>query len=135
MACDTQSDTVTDGIRVTVRSALMPEMSSAAEDRYMYSYKVQIKNESVNEPVQLVGSSSIPLRRFPLPRCPPRFKPSFFQSRGRPATRQVWSAGPGGSRPRSSRAPTLTLTLPLIILRLPRHSSLSFLHKYSSFLE
>jgi len=60
MACDTQSDTVTDGIRVTVSSALIPEMSSPRDGRYMYAYNVKIKNEAVDEPVQLVGPSTIP---------------------------------------------------------------------------
>jgi len=74
MACDTQSDTVTDGIRVTVSSTLATEMSSPREDQYMYVYTVKIKNESVDEPVQVVGPST---RRSRLLRYPPRFESSF----------------------------------------------------------
>ena len=36
---------VTDGIRVTISSVLVPEMSSPKESRFMYAYQVVIKNE------------------------------------------------------------------------------------------
>lgn len=39
------SDTVTDGIRVTVRPAFVPSQSSAERRQYLFSYSVTIRNE------------------------------------------------------------------------------------------
>ena len=55
MAAETTSDTVTDGIRVTAQSALVPEMSSPREDSFVFQYSIVIKNESRDEPVQVVS--------------------------------------------------------------------------------
>ena len=42
----TTSDTLTQGIRVLVRSEYLPEHSSAAAQRYVFSYTIRILNES-----------------------------------------------------------------------------------------
>ena len=55
MAAEPSSDTITDGIRVTARSALVPEMSSPRDDNYVFQYSIVIKNESRDEPVQVVS--------------------------------------------------------------------------------
>ena len=55
MAAVPTSDTVTDGVRVVVHSALVPEMSSPRDGTFVYSYKVAITNESAEEPVQVVS--------------------------------------------------------------------------------
>ena len=55
MAADVSSDTLTSGVRVRVRSALLPEMSDPREGEFWYSYTVVVKNESVDEPVQVVS--------------------------------------------------------------------------------
>ena len=55
MAADVSSDTLTSGVSVRVRSALLPEMSDPREGEFWYSYTVVVKNESVDEPVQVVS--------------------------------------------------------------------------------
>jgi ApaG protein len=47
------SEAVTQGIRVTVRSAFLPERSSARTRQYVFAYTVTIANEG-GEPAQLV---------------------------------------------------------------------------------
>jgi ApaG protein len=39
------SEAVTEGIRVAVRSAYVPERSSPADDRYLFAYRIRIANE------------------------------------------------------------------------------------------
>ncbi|MEY3144092.1 MAG: hypothetical protein RLY21_2585 [Planctomycetota bacterium] len=39
------SDTVTDGVRVTVRPAFVPSQSSAERRQYLFSYSITIRNE------------------------------------------------------------------------------------------
>lgn len=39
------STSVTDGIRVTVRSQYLPDQSSPLEDRYVFAYTIRIANE------------------------------------------------------------------------------------------
>ena len=55
MAADTASCVTTEGVRVAVRSALVPEMSSPAESSFVFSYTVSITNLSCDEPVQVVS--------------------------------------------------------------------------------
>lgn len=55
MAADTTSCVTTEGVRVAVRSALVPEMSSPAESSFVFSYTVSITNLSCDEPVQVVS--------------------------------------------------------------------------------
>lgn len=55
MAADTRSCLTTEGVRVAVRSALVPEMSSPAESSFVFSYTVSITNLSCDEPVQVVS--------------------------------------------------------------------------------
>ena len=55
MASEPASDTLTDGVRVQVRSALVPEMSSPLDSTFTFSYTVTITNESADEPVQVVS--------------------------------------------------------------------------------
>lgn len=55
MASEPKSDSTTNGIRVTVNSTLVPEQSSPKDGKFVYAYNVQIKNEAVDEPVQLVS--------------------------------------------------------------------------------
>jgi ApaG protein len=49
-----ESEAVTRGVRVRVRSRHIPERSSPADKRWFYSYTVQIINES-EVPVQLIS--------------------------------------------------------------------------------
>ena len=42
---DVTSDARTNGIRVTVRSAYLPERSSPPNDRYFFTYSIRIANE------------------------------------------------------------------------------------------
>jgi ApaG protein len=39
------SEALTEGIRVAVRSAYVPERSSPADDRYFFAYRIRIANE------------------------------------------------------------------------------------------
>ena len=55
MAADTRSCLTTEGVRVAVRSALVPEMSSPAESSFVFSYTVSITNLLNDEPVQVVS--------------------------------------------------------------------------------
>ena len=55
MAAETRSCVTTEGVRVAVRSALVPEMSSPAESSFVFSYTVSITNLSCDEPVQVVS--------------------------------------------------------------------------------
>jgi ApaG protein len=56
MAADTNSDTTSaEGVRVSVRSALVPEASSPTESSFVFSYTVNIQNVSCEEPVQVVS--------------------------------------------------------------------------------
>lgn len=48
------SDAVTQGIRVTVRTAYIPEQSAPREQRYVYSYTIRIANEG-ELPAQLIN--------------------------------------------------------------------------------
>jgi ApaG protein len=48
------SSAVTEGIRVTVRSAFRPERSDPDKSRWLFSYTVRIENEG-DRPVQLVA--------------------------------------------------------------------------------
>lgn len=50
-----RSTCVTDGVRVTASSSLIPEQSSPREQRFVYAYNVRIENESMTEPVQLIS--------------------------------------------------------------------------------
>jgi ApaG protein len=43
---DVTSDAQTNGIRVMVRSAYVPERSSPSSDHYFFSYRIRIANES-----------------------------------------------------------------------------------------
>jgi ApaG protein len=45
MAADLVSVALTQGIRVTVRSQYLPDQSSPAERRYVFSYTVKLENE------------------------------------------------------------------------------------------
>ncbi len=47
-----QSDVVTDGIRVTVRSQYVPDQSAPRSRRYVFAYSVRIENQG-SEPAQL----------------------------------------------------------------------------------
>jgi ApaG protein len=56
MAAESNSDvTSSDGVRVAVRAALVPEMSVPAENAFVFSYTVSIQNVACDEPVQLVS--------------------------------------------------------------------------------
>ncbi len=48
------SDSVTQGIRVTVRSEYIPQQSAPREQRYVFSYTIRIANEG-ELPAQLVN--------------------------------------------------------------------------------
>ncbi len=48
------SSALTDGIRVTVRSAFRPERSEPERERWLFSYTVQIANEG-DRPAKLLG--------------------------------------------------------------------------------
>ena len=50
-----RSTCVTNGVRVTASSSLIPEQSSPREQRFVYAYNVRIENESMTEPVQLIS--------------------------------------------------------------------------------
>jgi ApaG protein len=50
-----RSTCVTNGVRVTASSSLIPEQSSPREQRFVYEYNVRIENESMTEPVQLIS--------------------------------------------------------------------------------
>jgi len=50
-----RSSFVTNGVRVTASSSLIPEQSSPREQRFVYAYNVIIENESMTEPVQLIS--------------------------------------------------------------------------------
>ena len=49
-----QSDILTNGIRVVVKSFYIPEQSQPTEDHYFFAYRVQISNEG-SEVAQLVS--------------------------------------------------------------------------------
>jgi ApaG protein len=56
MAAESNSDvTSSDGVRVAVRAALVPEMSVPAENAFVFSYTVSIQNVACDEPLQLVS--------------------------------------------------------------------------------
>lgn len=42
------SDTVTDGVRVTVRPAFVPSQSSAGRKQFLFTYSVTIRNDGPN---------------------------------------------------------------------------------------
>jgi ApaG protein len=48
------STAVTEGIRVTVKSAFRPDRSTPAQGRYLFTYTVRIANEG-NRPAKLVS--------------------------------------------------------------------------------
>jgi len=52
LAIEPSSDTLTDGVRVSVQSKL--EVSRSQAGNYWFTYKVKITNESATEPVQLI---------------------------------------------------------------------------------
>ena len=49
-----QSESLTNGIRVAVRSFYIPEQSQPTEDHYFFAYRVQIRNEGT-ESAQLIS--------------------------------------------------------------------------------
>ena len=50
----TTSETITDGVRVQVRSRFVPERSAPTEGHWFFAYDVRISNEGT-EPVQLMS--------------------------------------------------------------------------------
>lgn len=50
-----KSDTVTDGVRISVRAQLRPDHSWPLSNEFRYDYLVTVANESCSEPVQLVS--------------------------------------------------------------------------------
>ena len=50
---DTESSTITHGIRVTIQSSYVEARSDPAQNRYVFAYRVLIRNESSETPLHL----------------------------------------------------------------------------------